>query len=129
MLSTTCFASEIKVTIDDKNIEFDVPPIITEGRTMVPMRKIFEELGCTVEWLGESQTIIATQNSKIIVLKIDNTKILSSDVSTGKTDTLQTDVAPMLHNGRTLIPVRAVSEALGCTVDWDPEVQTVIIKS
>jgi len=48
--SGVCHATDIKVTIDSRNIEFDVSPIIHNDRTLAPMRKIFEELGCDVEW-------------------------------------------------------------------------------
>ena len=99
VFSATCYASSIKVTINNKAITFDENPFIQNGRTLVPMRKIFEEFGCDVEWLGESQTIIATKNNQLFVLQIDKCKILCMDVS----------------------------ELLGCKVEWDDENQTVVI--
>ncbi len=129
LITTSCFASEIGVIIDDKNIEFDVPPTSQNGRVLVPMRKIFEELGCVVEWLGESQTIIATQNSKVIALRLGNNRIICTDMETGVTEVKETDVPPTSQNGRTLAPVRVISETLGCFVDWNGENNSVIIKS
>lgn len=129
IFNSTVFASGISVEIDSKNIEFDVSPIIENSRTLVPMRKIFVELGCEVEWLSESQTVIATKNSKIIALQIGKNKIISTDIETGENVVTEIDTAPQIHNGRTLVPVRVISESLGCNVEWDGESQTVIIKT
>lgn len=127
LLNATCFASGIKVDIDGKNIEFDVAPVIQNGRTLVPMRKIFEELGCDIEWLGESKTVIATKNSKIIALQIDKNIVIVNDVETGEVTTVQSDTAPVIYNDRTMIPVRVISECLGYSVNWNGEAQTVLI--
>ena len=129
MVGSVCHAEGIGVVIDDEIINFDVSPIIENGRTLVPMRKIFEELGCEVEWLSESRTVIATKNSKIIALQIGKNKIISTDIETGVSTVTETDTAPKIHNGRTLVPVRVISESLGCIVEWDGENQTVIIKN
>ena len=127
MFSSVGYAEDIKVVINENEVEFDVPPIIENNRTLVPMRKIFEGLGCDVEWLAESQTIIATKNSKIMALKIGKNKIISNDIETGETSVTEIDTAPIIYNNRTLVPVRVISESLGCTVNWDGKTQTVII--
>ena len=125
--NTTCYASDIKVEVDNKSIIFDVSPIIQNNRTLVPMRKIFEELGCDVEWLPESQTVIATKNSKVMALQIGKNIIILNDIETGKTKVTEIDTTPILYNNRTLIPVRVISECLGYSVDWNNNTQTVII--
>lgn len=127
--NTTCFASDITVLIDNVNIEFDVPPIIMNDRTMVPMRKIFEELGCTVEWLNDTQTVIATQNSKLIALQIGKNKIICMDMETGLSEIYEIDVAPIIHNDRTLVPIRIISESLGYSVVWNGQEQKIIIST
>ena len=124
-----CHASEITVKINDNTVNFDVAPIIINERTMVPMRAIFEELGCDVEWLAQSQTVIATQNSKIIALQIGSNKIISTDVETNQTTVYESDIAPIIQDERTLIPVRTISEILGYKVDWQSQTQEVIISS
>lgn len=129
LISTSCFATEIGVVLDNKNIEFDVQPILQNDRVLVPMRKIFEELGCSVEWLGDSQTVIATQNSKIIALRVGVNKIICSNIETGTTEMKRIDVAPILQNGRTLVPVRFISETLNYFVDWEAKTNTVIINT
>lgn len=127
MLPPICYASDISVRIDNKNIEFDVPPIIENNRTLVPMRKIFEELGCDVEWLAESKTVIATKNSRIIALQIGKNKIISTDVETGESVVTEIDISPIIYNNRTLVPVRVISECLGYNVEWKSDEKTVLI--
>lgn len=119
--------NDISVLIDNKPIAFDVEPKIASGRTFVPMRKIFEELGCDVEWISEEQIILATKDSSIIILKIGNNKLIIKDVLSNENKVIELDVAPFVENGRTLVPIRYVSEALSCKVDWDDQIRTVII--
>lgn len=78
-------------------------------------------MGAQVEWEEATQTVTAVKGSDTIVLQINSTQMKAGD----KTVTL--DVSAQLINDRTLVPVRAVSEAFGCSVDWDDASQTVII--
>ncbi len=121
------YASDITVTINDVPVEFDVQPIIQNDRTLVPMRKIFEELGCEIEWLSETKTVIATNNNKIIALQINKSKVIVSDIETGKSEVIEIDTSPILYQDRTLVPVRVISETFGYKVDWDNQSRTVII--
>lgn len=113
--------SGIKVVLDGKTLDFDVPPIIQEGRTLVPMRAIFEKLGYTVEWDGENRAIKATDGKNTINMYIDFYTFWRNG------EALPTDVAPCIVDGRTLVPVRVVSEASGCSVQWNEVTQTVFI--
>jgi hypothetical protein len=111
----------IKVVLNGAELSFDVPPQLINNRTMVPMRKIFEALGATVDWNNSTQTITAKKDDIVIIMQIDNSVIKVS----GKDITL--DVAPQLVDNRTLVPVRAVAEGLAAGVKWDDGTQTVII--
>lgn len=113
--------SLITVTVNDKIIDFDQPPTIIDGRTLVPLRAIFEALGATVDWNGDTQTVTSKQGKTTITLTINDNKMYKD----GKAITL--DVPAQMMNDRTLVPVRAVAEAFGCDVDWDSETQKVII--
>lgn len=130
---TLCFSffafaeGEIQITVNSKPLVTDVPPEITDGRTMVPMRAVFEALGADVNWIGEEQMIIATSGTKIIVLKIGASILNYCDVSTQENKNITLDVVPVIKDGRTLIPLRAVSEALGATVDWNGETRAITI--
>ncbi len=118
---------EISITVNSKPLTMDVPPEIMNGRTMVPMRAVFEALGADVNWIGEEQMIIATSGNKIIVLKIGASILNYCDVSTQENKNITLDVAPLIKDGRTLIPLRAVSEALGANVDWNGETRAITI--
>ena len=114
--------NEIKVLLDGQELIFDVPPQLIDNRTMVPMRKIFESMGASVEWDGNTQTVTATKDNIIVIMQINNKEINVNGES------ITFDVAPQLVDSRTLVPARAVAESLKAKVDWDGETKTVIIK-
>lgn len=111
----------ISVKIDGKKVLFDQQPIIEEGRTLVPLRAIFEALDASVDWKNDTQTVISEKDGVRISLQIGSNKLYVDDVEK------VLDVPAKLLNGRTLVPVRAISEAFGCNVDWDNDTWTVII--
>ncbi len=126
---TSFAADDITVLIDNEQIEFDVPPQIINERTMVPMRKIFETLGATVEWYGETQHIVATKDELNILMEIGKPTFSVTNVITGETKEIELDSPPIIINERTLVPARAISESIGYTVDWINDTRTVLIKS
>jgi len=113
----------ITVTFDGTKLEFDVPPQIINGRTMVPMRMIFEALGATVYWNGHTQTVTGTKDETIVTMQINSPIMLVNDRE------IEIDAPPVLIDDRTLVPVRAIAESLGMDVDWIDEAQVVIISS
>jgi len=123
-LSLTVSAQgDISVYVDGEEVIFDVNPQIIDGRTMVPMRGIFEKLGASVEWVSDTKTIVGTKNEKTVVMQVDD-KMLVKD---NKVSSL--DVAPVIIDGRTLVPVRAVAESLDVSVAWDDINKSVLITS
>lgn len=113
--------NDIKVTYDGKEIEFDVQPIIENDRVMVPMRQIFEEFGAKVKWDSETQTVTSKRKSKTVTMTIGSTDMTKNE------ETYTFDTAPEIKEGRTLVPIRAVSDLLGLNVEWDSDSQSVII--
>lgn len=103
----------ISVYIDGAEVEFSVPPYLAHDRTMVPMRRIFEELDCEVEWNEPTQGINALRGETEIYMEIGNPVMVVS----GSRITL--DAPPELTEDTTFVPLRAVSEALGCAVGWN----------
>lgn len=114
-------SSAIKVEIDGEVIKFDQGAMLISGRTLVPMRKIFEELDSYVDWNAKTKTITATRGQKKIVLTI------GSKTATVNGQKITLDVAPQVINSRTLVPLRFISEALGAKVDWNSQTKTVSI--
>lgn len=123
MINISTFASEnITVMLNGEQLSFDVSPKVINGRTMVPMRTIFEKLGATVEWDEETQTITSVKGDTTIKLTIGVPNIKINQQTPKELDT-----APCIAEGRTLVPVRAISEDFHMNVDWDDSTQTVLI--
>ncbi len=112
----------IKVMVDGQKVLFDVLPTIKDGRTLVPLRAIFEALNADVSWEASTQTITAKKDDKTIVLAIGSDKMLVD----GEEKVL--DVPASITDGRTLVPVRAISEAFGCNVSWNADDRCVNIE-
>lgn len=123
------------VEVDGRTIIFaDQKPVIleNEGRTLVPARGVFECMGASVAWDEENRlvTINSKDNVTRILITIDDpvmvvytfTSLLSAD----KAEVIL-DAAPRIMNDRTMIPLRAISEALNTTVKWDEATRTVSI--
>lgn len=111
------------VNLDGRQLAFEVPPAIEDGRTLVPLRAIFEAMGATVSWDQATQTASAVKDNTTVVLKIGSTK----PTINGKVKPL--DVPAKIVNGRTLAPLRFVGEAFGGAVAWDGTTQTITIIS
>ena len=123
-LSTVTFANEnITVKLNGEALEFDVQPQLIGGRTMVPLRKIFESLGAVVTWDESTSTVTAYNEFYIVKATIgSNTMFVNGEEK-------WIDVPPMEVNSRTLVPARFVAEAFNCAVQWDTNTQTVYIVS
>lgn len=112
---------EVKVVLFSQMLTFDVPPQLINGRTMVPLRVIFEALGATVNWDDPTQTVTSTRENTTVSLTIGVPSI------TVNGSVIALDTAPCVIDGRTLVPARAVSEAFGLSVAWDDASWTVYI--
>lgn len=117
-----------------KVIFADQDAVIVGDRTLVPARGVFQAMDATVEWKAEERTvqIDSDNNMTRIYLKIDSPvmevyKFKSMFDSDKREVTL--DVAPQIMNDRTMVPLRAISEAMSCTVDWEPDTYAVKIKT
>jgi len=116
-------AFDISVSIDGQRIAFDVPPQIVNNRALVPLRGVFEALGATVSWDQKTQTVTVVKDDITILLTIGS----ASPTVNGTTVTI--DQPGIIVNGRTLVPVRFITESFGVSVDWDGSSKTVIIRS
>ncbi|MBR6728963.1 MAG: hypothetical protein IKL80_02285, partial [Clostridia bacterium] len=100
--------------------------ITDEGRTLVPARGVFEYMGCTVDWNAEARevSVVAKDETKVL-LTIDSDKMVVTAGEETKEQTL--DCPATLMNDRTMIPLRAVSLALGATIVWNPDAYAIYI--
>lgn len=116
-------SGSIMIRLDGADLVSDSPPVIENGRTLVPARAVFEAMGGTVNWSDASREVTVKVNNVNIMLKIDSKKAYIN--GTEKT----IDVPARIIKNRTMIPVRFVSESIGCQVSWDDENRIVSIVS
>ena len=114
--------SDIYVQFQDKILGFETPPVIESGSTLVPMRFLFEQMGADVEWNGETQTATATLDNTAVTFAIDDTNAEVNNTPATM------DVPARLINGKTMVPLRFLSEEMGFEVAWDAESRTAIIE-
>ncbi|MCL2497411.1 MAG: stalk domain-containing protein [Symbiobacteriaceae bacterium] len=113
-------------TINGVFTPMDVPPVIIEGRTMLPIRFVADPLGAAVGWDPDTSKVTVQLKDTKLELWIGQ----SNAVINGKTlpiDAANANVRPLIINGRTMLPLRFVSENLGCDLDWDAVTQQVTL--
>lgn len=119
LLRTT--GSEVTVLIDGVPLVMTDKPFIENGRTLVPMRSLFEAFGAEVSWDSINKIALAVQNNITIKIPIGSTEPTVNGM------TVLIDVPAKIVNERTYIPLRFVGEYLGYTVTWDEPTRTVKI--
>lgn len=115
------YAQEVTVKIDEQKLECPVAATIKNGSTMVPMRAIFEALDMEVEWNNEEKSVTATNGTDTIKLTIGEKTMKVNG------EEIELNSAPYIEDGSTMVPVRAVSESVEATVEWNGDDYEVII--
>lgn len=131
MLEANVVLNNQPVTFEEQNA------VITEGRTLVPLRGVFEAMGAEVDWDESNAGIFITLNQTAIYMSIGSNNMsvidlqalasIASGDSVYYPENITLDVPPQLMNDRTMIPLAAVSRSLGAQVDWDEATTTVSI--
>lgn len=123
-LTDTSVNSGIHVYYNGKRISFHSygqNPEILEGRTLVPLRSIFEAMGATVEWDGDTRTATAKRGNVNIKIQIGASEIYKNGTA------VAVDVPAQIVNDRTMVPARVIAEAFGADVQWNGNGRTVLI--
>lgn len=123
------------VYVDKSEILFEdqTPVILGEGFTVIPARGVFEAMGATVEWKAETKQVDVTSADRNTLVRLfidDNTMrvfdmsgmmstLLAGEDFTAPRKDVTLEVAPQIIGDRTMIPLRAIGEALDAKVDWD----------
>ena len=123
VLNEKCPSDTPYIEFNGNILGFDVPPVIEDGSTLVPMRFLFEQMGADVEWDSETQTATATIENKAVTFSIDNVNARINNKPA------KMDVPARLVNGKTMVPLRFLSENMGYDVDWDADSRTAIVNS
>lgn len=118
----------VKIIVHGEYVQSDVSPFIYKDRTMVPVRVISEYLGYRVSWNDVERSVAiflpGKKNSgEGVFMRIGDPKIYFGEGY----EPLLIDVAPLIRNDRTFLPLRALAELFGEEVDWDPYTRTVYV--
>ncbi len=125
-------ASDFNIYINNEKLTIpadDQQPVIIEGRTYVPLRVISENMGAKVEWVEEERQVIILWKKASIDIWPDSRGEDVQIIIDGSVLEIPADLgqAYISERGRTMIPLRAVGEAMDCEVDWINESRTVVI--
>jgi len=107
------FGQNIRATVNGERVHFgDVKPITVDGRVLVPVRGIFEKMGVNVDWEPATRSVYANGNGHVVMLYVDSR---DAKVDNGS---VQLDVPAQIYRGRTMVPLRFISESMGAQVRW-----------
>lgn len=120
-----------KILINNKKVKFDVPPVIKEGRTLIPVRAITEGMGATVAWDAVKSIVTITSPDGLIIIKLylaeaDGGKITVTQDNV--TTVVTTDVRPGIINNRTFVPLRFIAEVFGRHIGYDGDTGQIDIE-
>lgn len=123
-LAVPAATASVTVYVDNQQVQFDQQPFVDQQakRTLVPFRQIFEALGAEVWYDEATHSAIGQKNGLTIQLPIDQAKALVN----GKETAL--DTKSQIINGRTMVPLRFISENLGCTVTPEGNLNNLAIR-
>jgi len=113
MGSLVSASAAITLEIDGQVIAPSVAPVVDNGTTLVPLRVISETLGAEVAWIAAQNQVVINTAAYTVVFTIDSTSFTVN----GATKMLTS--APKIINGSTMVPIRAMSEAIGAGVNYD----------
>jgi len=112
-------AKPVSIRFNGETVEFEVPPIIQDNRTFVPVRFVLDRIGAEINWDGEKRQVTIFFGDRVVILTLDSKIVVVDGVE------IEIDVAPFIMSSRTMVPLRFVAETFGFGVGFDEETQTV----
>lgn len=104
----------VKVLVNGQPLySLEVPPVIKDGRLLVPVRAVSEALLAEVYWDSGSRIVVVSREGEVVKFRIDDTAVYS------RHGAFNLDVPAQILDGRTMVPLRFVSEFFGARIDWD----------
>ena len=119
--ATSALAADIKVIVNDEEVEFDRQPVLDGETVLIPYRFVVEKLGAKVNWHEETQTVFSDYEGAITTIQIGNNLMFVNG------DSFEIANAPVILADRTLVPKEVIENGIGATVTWDAESSTVTI--
>lgn len=107
--------------VNGRKVSFDVRPQVEGGRTLVPVRALAEAMGARVEWNPETAAVTVTRGASTVQLQV------GSAVASVNGQAVKLDVPARIVGGRSLIPLRFVSEQMGWTVTWFGDYAAIVV--
>lgn len=125
MMITNVFAdAQVSVKLNDEDVVFSAQqPVIVEGRTLIPLRSIFENIGYEIQWQADTKTAVLTSDNATVTVTAN-----AESFNVNGTD-IALDTPAQILNGSMMLPLRAIGEASGLTVGWDNETKVVTLTS
>ena len=134
--SSVYAAEELKIFADNVKLETDVAPVIINSRTMVPVRMIAEAAECDVQWDEEQKKIsigVPYKEQPLMYMYLDNPivgiYVYNAETMETAVEEVEIDAAPVLVNGRTMVPLRFIAETIGFEVEWNEAEGAVYLNS
>ena len=110
------------ILLSGQEVKFDAPPIIVNGRVLIPVRSVTTALGATVTWDDSDQKVIISRNGVVLEFELGDDSMKVND------ETVPLDVPAQIINGRMVVPLRVLVERLGLNVEWDDTSKIVDIQ-
>jgi len=112
------------ITVGGKELAIDDEssvPVIIDGRTLLPVRAVFENIGGSVLWDEETRAVLLARKDVIITLSIGSESAFLNQ------EQHLLDVSPVIIGGRTMLPIRFIAESFGFDVSWNDNDKTVTL--
>ncbi len=113
----------IRVTVDGTALALETAPQVVNGRVMLPYRAIAERLGARVSWDSRTRAVTVSKGNDVMQLTVGQT------AATNRGNNITLDAAPLLVDGRVLVPLRFLGEGLGYSVSWDGASRAVALRA
>ena len=124
-MSMSAYAENDVVTVmgDNETVEFDQNPVIIEGHTLVPVRAVFEKAGAEVMWVQPTQTATISRGDYVVTIKYGESVMYKNGTA------IALEQPADVINNRTMIPVRAIAEAMDFSVTWDGHHSLILVST
>lgn len=115
-------AEEVFIEVNGTKLtNLTMPPIILNNYTLVPAREVFEAIGAKVDWKKDTEQVYVTYEDTLVLIPVNSrNSYVNGNIK-------QMDIEAKIINGKTMIPLRFVSNALSFNVEWDPKTRTASI--
>jgi hypothetical protein len=111
------------ILVKGKHLGLDTPPVIKDGRVLVPVKALAQAFGAEVAWDPDLRTITIVKGEITLVLTLESKTV------TVNGEPVELDVSAKSMNGRTVVPLRFIAEQMGLKVSWDSELEMVEIEA